>query len=243
MEDYDAATYGERVAGVYDEITEGRFDVAATVDLLAELVGDGRALELAIGTGRLALPLAGRGVPVDGIDVSVAMIARLQAKPGGDAIQVTMGNFADVGVEARYRLIFLAFNTFFALLSQDEQIRCFTNVAKHLDGHGMFLLEAFVPDLALFDRGQRISALDVGADRVRLDVSRHDAVNQRVDASHIVLTGAGVKLYPVSLRYAWPTELDLMARMAGLRLLHRWAGWHKEAFGSDSGTHVSVYGK
>jgi hypothetical protein len=243
MEDYDAATYGERVAGVYDEITEGRFDVAATVDLLAELVGDGRALELAIGTGRLALPLAGRGVPVDGIDVSVAMIARLRAKPGGDAIQVTMGNFADVGVEARYRLIFLAFNTFFALLSQEEQIRCFTNVAEHLDGHGMFLLEAFVPDLARFDRGQRISALDVGADRVRLDVSCHDAFNQRVDSSHIVLTEEGVKLYPVSLRYAWPTELDLMARLAGLQLRHRWAGWHKEAFGSDSSTHVSVYGK
>jgi hypothetical protein len=153
-----------------------------------------------------------------------------------------MGNFADVGVDTRYRLIYLAANTFFALRSQEEQIRCFTNVAEHLDEQGMFLLEAFVPDLARFDRGQRISGLDVGIDRVQLDVSLHNAVNQRVDASHVVLTEAGVKLYPVSLRYAWPTELDLVARLVGLHLLHRWAGWHKEAFGSDSGMHVSVYG-
>lgn len=213
------------------------------MELLAELVGDGRALELAIGTGRVALPLAGRGVPVDGIDVSPAMVARLREKPGGDAIRATMGNFADVGVETDYRLIFVVLNSFFALLSQEEQIRCFANVAEHLDGGGQFLLEAFVPDPARFDRSQRINALEVGIDAVELDASRHDAVNQRVDSSRIVLTEAGTKLYPVSLRYAWPAELDLMARLAGLGLRHRWAGWHKEAFGSDSGMHISVYGR
>lgn len=243
MDGYDASTYGERVAEIYDATTEGHLDVAATVDLLAGLAGDGRALELAIGTGRVALPLAARGVPIDGIDVSSAMVARLRAKPGGDAIRVIMGNFADVGVDARYRLIFVVFNTFFALLSQEEQVRCFANVAEHLDGDGRFVLEAFVPDPARFDRSQRISALDVGVDQVRLDVSRHDTVNQRVDSSQVVLTEAGVKLYPVSLRYAWPTELDLMAQLAGLHLRHRWAGWHREAFSSDSSMHVSVYGR
>jgi len=172
------------------------------------------------------------------------MVARLREKPGGEAIGVTMGDFADVGVEGEFRLIYVVFNTFFALLTQEAQVRCFAQAAAHLAEDGVFLVEGFVPDLGLYDRdGRRARPLEIGVDRVEIDVGRLDAVAQRVDAAHVVVTEAGVKLYPVALRYAWPSELDLMARLAGLELKHRWAGWHKEPFGSESTAHISVYGR
>jgi len=240
VKDFDSSTYGERIAEVYDEWHAG-LDPSDAVAALAELAGAGPVLELAIGTGRIALPLAERGVEVHGIDASEAMVAKLREKPSGNRIPVTMGDFADVGVAGAYPLIFIGFNTFFALLTQEEQVRCFANVAARLEPGGAFVLEGFVPDLARFDRGQRVSAIEVELDVVRIDASRHDPVTQRVTSQHLVLTADGVRLYPVSLRYAWPTELDLMARLAGLELAERWGGWRKEPFTADSERHVSVY--
>jgi predicted TPR repeat methyltransferase len=243
MKNYAAVTYGERIADIYDELHGQRLDTSATVAFLEELARGGPALELAIGTGRVALPLAARGIQVDGIDASPAMVDKLRAKPGADTVSVTMGDFADVPVTKHYRLVFVVFNTFFALLTQQDQVRCFENVAGHLTEDGVFVVEAFVPDLGRFHRDQHIGAVAVSADRVQLDVSRHDLAAQRVDATHVFFTDGTVQLYPVALRYAWPSELDLMAQIAGLRLRDRWAGWNREPFSSTSGSHVSVYAR
>ncbi|MDQ4029538.1 MAG: class I SAM-dependent methyltransferase, partial [Actinomycetota bacterium] len=216
-------------------------DPAPAVEALAALAGAGPALELAIGTGRVALPLAERGVQVHGIDVSEAMVERLRAKPGGDRIPVTIGDFADVAVVGRFSLVFVAFNTFFALASQQDQVRCFRNVAARLAEGGVFALEGFVPDVARFQRHQSVSAPRVELDVVMLDVSRHDPVAQRIDAQHVVINPAGIRLQPVHLRYAWPAELDLMAQLAGMRLRERWGDWERGPFTADSGRHVSVY--
>jgi SAM-dependent methyltransferase len=239
MDTYEEGTYGERIAGVYDEWYAGYDD--ATLATLREFAQGGRALELGIGTGRIALPLQQSGVAVDGIDASAAMIARLRSKPGGDKIAVTLGNFADVAVEGQYALIYVLFNTFFALLTQDEQVRCFQNIARHLSPSGVFVIEAFVPDLTRFQGRQAIRAVDVGVSHVRFDVSEHDPISQQVTSQHVLLTEQGIRLYPVKIRYAWPAELDLMARLAGLRLKQRWENWEKAVFSPDSGHHVSVY--
>ncbi len=243
MQDYDASTYGEYIAEVYDEFYKQLWgaDTEAAVECLATLAGKGPILELAIGTGRVALPLAARGLEVHGIDASPAMIAKLRAKPGGERIPVTIGDFADVGVAGEYSLIFVVFNTFFALLAQEEQIRCFRNVAARLTKNGVFVLEAFVPDLGRFDRNQRLSVEASDNDQVRIEASQHDPVNQHLQGKTIVLSERGVKFYPLKIRYAWPSELDLMARLAGLRLRDRWGGWRREQFSASSGSHVSVY--
>lgn len=241
MNQYTAATYGDHIAEIYDELYAGMFDEEAQVALLAELAGAGRALELGIGTGRLAIPLAERGIAVHGVDASAAMVARLRAKPGGEAIPVVIGDFADVPVEGRFALIYIVFNTFFALLTQEDQVRCFQNVATHLDDAGVFLIEAFVPDPTRFVRDQNVQTSRVGIGRVVIDATRHDPVFQRVFTQHIHITETGIRLYPVHLRYAWPSELDLMARLAGLRLRARWGGWRGEPFTAASTTHVSVY--
>lgn len=243
MEGYGSATYGDRIADIYDSLYEDTLDTAAAVETLAELAGAGPVLELAIGTGRLALPLAQRGLEVHGIDASERMIEKLRAKPGGDAIRVTLGDFADVAVEGSYSLIFLVFNTLFALLTQEEQLRCFSNAGKHLADGGVFVVEAFMPDLARFDRGQRTQVYRVDAEHVMLDASRHDPVEQRVDSQHLVLSEEGTKLYPVSIRYAFPSELDLMARLAGLRLRDRWGTWQRDPLTAQSARHVSVYAR
>ncbi|MFN2388449.1 MAG: class I SAM-dependent methyltransferase [Actinomycetota bacterium] len=241
MTEWEASTYGERIAGAYDDLYQGLFDVEATVDALAELAAGRPALELAIGTGRIALPLAARGVPVHGIDISEPMVARMRAKPGGSDIAVTMGDLAEVPVSGSFALIYLVFNTIFALVEQEDQLRCFRNVAAHLDPDGVFVTETFVPDPARFDRHQRVQANVVDVDRAMLDVSRHDPVNQRVFSQHLTITAQGIEMYPVQLRYMWPSEMDLMARLAGLRLRDRWGGWRGEPFTSESGAHVSVY--
>jgi SAM-dependent methyltransferase len=244
MKDYEPmASFDEEAAEIYDEV-DAREDTPSTVAFLEQLARGGPALELAVGTGRVALPLSARGVRVDGIDLSPAMVARLRAKPGGDRISVTMGNFADVPVAGRYRLVYVVFNTLFNLLTQDEQVRCFEHVAAHLEDDGLFVVEAFVPDfLKRLRNDQYVDAEAIGVDEVRLDVGRHDPVHQRLDESHVHLTRKGVRLYPIVCRYAWPSELDLMARIAGLRLKERWGGWNREAFGAASATHVSVYGR
>ena len=242
MEDYGPKTYGDRIADVYDGLYSG-LDTGAAVETLAELAGQGPVLELAIGTGRLALPLAERGLEVHGIDASEGMVAKMREKPGGDRIPVTMGDFADVAVEGRFSLVFVAFNTLFALLTQEDQIRCFENSAARLADDGVFVIEVFFPDLARFDRGQRTQTNFVEADRVMIDASRHDPVEQRVDSAHVVITESGTKLYPVNVRYAFPPELDLMARLAGLRLRDRWGDWRRGPFTAQSPRHVSVYGR
>jgi SAM-dependent methyltransferase len=246
VKDYEISTYGDRIADVYDTWhgqEDYPFQTEESIELLAELAGPGPVLELAIGTGRLALPLAARGLEVHGVDASEAMVAKLREKPGGESIPVTMGDFADVPVDRTYRLIFVAFNTFFALVSQDAQLRCFENVAAHLDGDGVFLIEVFVPDLSRFDRNQRVSAFKVEADRVVVNFDTHDPVEQVVSGQHVQLTEAGLRFFPVSLRYAFPPELDLMARLAGLELRERRSGWAREPFGKDSARHISIYGR
>jgi SAM-dependent methyltransferase len=239
-------SFGEDAAAIYDaepDVSQRR-DTSATVALLEQLAGGGPALELAVGTGRVALPLAARGIHVDGIDLSPAMVAKLRAKPGGDQIAVTMGNFADVAVPGTFRLIFVVFNTLFNLLTQDEQVRCFENVAAHLTEDGVFVVEAFVPTyLTRLRDDQYVDAEAIAVNEVRLDVGRHDPVKQLLVESHVVLSREGVRVYPIVCRYAWPSELDLMARLAGLRLKERWAGWNREPFTATSGTHVSVYGR
>ncbi len=242
MDGYQPETYGDRIADVYDAMTAALPDPADCVDRLAELAGPEPALELGVGTGRIALPLAAKGVEVHGIDASAAMVERLRAKPGGDAVAVTLGDFTDVPVEGRYPLVYVVFNTFFALLSQDDQVRCFAAVADHLAPGGGFVLELFVPDPTLHAGGQSVRTRHLGLDLVRLDTALHDPVAQRVDFQNVLLGGDGIRLLPGSVRYAWPSELDLMARLAGLRLRERWGGWRREPYtGSTSGLYVAVY--
>jgi SAM-dependent methyltransferase len=236
-------SFGEDVAQDYDESSQ-RGDELATVTFLEQLARGGPALELAIGTGRIALPLAARGVRVDGIDFSPAMIARLRAKPGGAQIAVTLGNFADVNVPGTYRLIYVVFNTLFNLLTQDEQVRCFENVAAHLSEEGVFVIEGGVPaEFCRLRKNQYIDLEELALDNVRLDVARYDPITQLLEETHVSLSSKGTRLNPIITRYAWPAELDLMARIAGLRLKERWASWSREALTSNSSNCISVYGR
>jgi SAM-dependent methyltransferase len=239
MNFYSDETYGESVAGVYDE-WHSEYDSHA-IDTLAELAHGGSALELGIGTGRIALPLSAKGVEVHGIDAANSMILRLQAKPGSERITVTRGNFADVPVTGKFELVYIVFNTFFALSSQDEQVRCFRNVAAHLSPGGCFVIEAFVPDVTRFSGGQVNWATKVTMDEVQLDVGQHDAAAQRVVSQKVVIKNGAVQMYPLEIRYAWPSELDLMAQLAGLGLRERWSNWQREPFSSASGKHISVF--
>jgi len=233
------AAYGDHVAYVYDDVYGP--DTTA-VSCLAELAGRGPVLELGVGTGRLALPLAACGLEVHGIDASEPMVERLRAKPGGDAIPVTIGDFAEVGVEGAFSLVFIAFNTFFVLLTPEEQARCFANVASRIAPGGRFVLEAFVPDPSRFVRKHHLSVARLGAGGVQLNVSSHDPQAQRVESLVMWVSGADeVRSWPVRLRYSYPAELDAMAAGAGLELEHRWSSWKRESFDSESGTHVSVY--
>jgi SAM-dependent methyltransferase len=247
MDGFDDATYGERIASVYDQLaTHAPADAVTgtpheTAAFLADLAGDGRALELAIGTGRIGLPLAARGTDLTGIDNSPAMVAELRAKPGGAAIPVVMGDFADVEVTGPFRLIFVVFNTFFALRDEERQRRCLRNVASRLEPGGTFVVEAFVPDLDRYVDGQHLRVRSITVDQVFLDASIHHPAEQRVDAQHIVLRSGGVDLFPVSIRYLWPEQLDAMADDVGLRLRDRFADWRGSPFTVSSGFHISVY--
>jgi len=239
MNDYSDETYGERIADVYDQ-WYSTFDPSA-IQTLAELAHGGKVLELGIGTGRIAIPLLNTGLTVHGIDASESMVARLRAKPGGERIPVSIGNFADVSVDGQYALIYVVFNTFYALLTQDEQMRCFQNVAKHLASDGVFVIEAFVPDLKRFIGGQAIRVTRIELNEVQVDVSQIEPDAQVITSQHIVLTEHRNRLYPVKLRYVWPVEMDLMARLSQLQLKERWSDWGKTQFTADSGKHVSVY--
>ena len=241
MKNYKAESYGERYADSYDEWHNMPADEA--VKTLRELAGGGRALELGVGTGRVAIPLAAAGVEVHGIDASPSMVGRMRAKPGGERVSVTVGDFADVDADGEFSLVFVVFNTFFMLPTQDEQLRCFRNAAARLAPGGVFVLEVFFPDLTRYEAGQVVRTISVADDEVILEVSQHDGARQHVTSQRVVLGGAGggVRLFPIQIRYAWPTELDLMARLAGLRLRERWGGWQRTPFDSRSEKHVSVY--
>jgi SAM-dependent methyltransferase len=240
-EGYDAATYGDRMADFYDELPTHPADADVAARFLADMAEGGPALELGIGTGRVALPLAEHGVAVSGIDASAAMVARLRAKPGGAEIPVAIGDFADVAVDGRFALVFVAYNTFFSLLDADTQRGCFERVADRLAPGGRFVIEAFVPDPGRFERGQHLEVRHVGVDSAVVSVSRPNAPTPRVDSLLVRLADGGVRTWPVHIRYSYPGELDRMADRAGLRLEERWAGWEREPFTDDSVKHVSVY--
>ncbi|HZQ64790.1 MAG TPA: methyltransferase domain-containing protein [Gaiellaceae bacterium] len=236
--------FGEEVAARYDESEEEAFDPAVietTVDFLAAAAGGGAALELAIGTGRIALPLARRGVRVQGIDLSEAMVARLRAKPGGAEIPVAIGDIATTRVDGVFSLAYLVFNTIGNLTTQDAQVACFENAAAHLGPGGCFVVETGVPQLQRLAPGERFRPFDVGPAHVGFD--EYDLAGQGLISHHYSLVDGSWQLRSLPFRYVWPAELDLMARIAGLRLRERWGGWRREPFTSDSGTHVSVWEK
>ena len=242
MVTYDESTYGERIAEVYDNFQETmRTDAPAAVEFLAPLAKGRRVLELGIGTGRIALPLAERGIKMYGVDASLAMVEKLRGKPGGADIPVEIGNFANLKIGGRFSLIYVVFSTFFGILSQEEQVRCFTRVAKRLTPDGVFVIEAFMPDLTRYDHGQRTWTTLISDERTIMLVAKLDAASQRVHSQLVAIEDSGVHRYPAELRFAYPPELDLMARIAGMHLRERWGGWDRRPFTSESANHISVY--
>ncbi len=236
--------FGEGVAERYDELLADMFDHAVvdpTVDFLAELAGHGPALELGIGTGRIALPLAQRGIRVHGIELSSAMLARLRAKPGAEQIDVTIGDFATTRVDGTFSLVYLVFNTINNLTTQDEQVACFQNAAAHLEAGGIFLVEVGVPALQQLPPGEMFHTFHVS--ETHLGIDEYDVANQGLVSHHFRAVGGAFEKRSIPFRYVWPSELDLMARLAGMNLRERWSGWKREPFTSDSTKHVSVWEK
>jgi SAM-dependent methyltransferase len=236
--------FDERVAERYDESDETRSDageVEPVVDLLAELAGSGRALELGIGTGRIALPLAQRGVPVHGIELSKAMVARLRAKPGGEDIGVTIGDFATMTVEGTFSVAYLVWNTIMNLTTQEAQVACFRNVAAHLEPGGCFVIEVGVPPLQRLPPGETFQVFHFSDSRWGID--EIDVVTQSLTSHHFEIVDGKLERTSIPFRYAWPAELDLMAQLGGMTLRDRWSGWKREPFTSDSRKHVSVWEK
>lgn len=235
--------FGEHVAARYDESSGSMFApevVSPTVDVLAALAGDGAALEFAVGTGRVALPLAARGVPVSGIELSTAMVEQLRTKDGAQRIEVTMGDMATTRVDGSFRLVYLVFNTIGNLTTQDQQVACFANAAAHLEPGGCFVIEVGVPDLRRLPPGEDARVFShapgyVGYDRYT------DLVAQQATSHHFVADGSGVRELRTPFRYVWPSELDLMAQLAGMSLRDRWAGWGRAPFTGESTSHVSVW--
>jgi SAM-dependent methyltransferase len=236
--------FGERVAERYDESTA---DLSAPeivdpiVNFLVDLAFDGTALELGIGTGRIALPLAERGIRVHGIDLSESMVAKLRAKPGASDIGVTVGDFATATVEKRFSVAYLVFNTIMNLTTQDEQVACFQNVAAHLQAGGCFVVEVGVPDLQRLPPGETVRPFTVSATRLGFD--EYDIATQGLISHHYWMDDGRFETVSMPFRYVWPAELDLMARLAGMSLRERWSSWKREQFTSDSRQHVSVWQK
>lgn len=235
--------FGEAVAATYDDDPEISDPAAIdpVVDFLAELAGEGSALELGIGTGRIALPLARRGVPVHGIDLSRAMIARLRAKPGSENIETTLGDFASVVIDGSFAVAYLVFNTIGNLVTQEEQIACFRNAAAHLEPGGCFVVEVGVPDLRRLPPGEKYRVFRADADRWGID--EYDVVRQGLISHHFRLREGKLERKSVPFRFVWPSELDLMAQMAGLVLRERWGGWDRQPFTGESQKHISVWEK
>jgi SAM-dependent methyltransferase len=236
--------FDEPVAARYDESSADLFEPAAVgpvVDFLADLAGEGAALELGIGTGRVALPLAQRGIRVHGIDLSEAMVARLRAKPGAERIGVTIGDFATTTVDGRFSVAYLVFNTIMNLTTQDEQVACFQNVAAHLEPGGCFVIEVGVPALQRLPPGESVRAFTLTPTHLGFD--EYDVAAQGLISHHYEVVDGQFDVVSMPFRYVWPSELDLMARLAGMMLRERWSGWKREPFTSDSTSHVSVWEK
>jgi SAM-dependent methyltransferase len=234
--------FGEEVASRYDEglgAWSAPESIGSTVDVLAELAGGGTALELGIGTGRIALPLTARGVRVAGIDLSEAMVARLRAKPGGDEIAVVIGDFATTRVEGSFALVYVVFNTIMNLRTQEAQVACFENVARHLHNGGCFVAEIMLPELQRLPPGERFLPFEVSPEHLGFD--EYDTVQQRLTSHHYYPAEGAYSTFPG--RYVWPAELDLMARLAGMRLRDRWNDWRRSAFTAESTKHISVWQK
>ena len=236
--------FDEQVARRYDESVAEMFEparVGAVVDFIAALAGTGRALELGIGTGRIALPLAQHGVPVEGIELSRAMVARLRAKPGGADIPVAIGDFATTTVEGSFSVAYLVFNTIMNLTTQAAQVECFRNVSGHLEPGGCFVVEVHVPELRLLPPGETFRPFHVSESKWGID--EYDVANQGLISHHLEIADGRFERFSIPFRYVWPAELDLMAQIAGMRLRERWSDWSREPFTSDSGTHISVWEK
>jgi SAM-dependent methyltransferase len=241
MEGFDPRTsFGYEVSKRYDAV-DTRGDEQETVAFLARLAAKQDALEFAIGTGRIALPLTTAGVRVDGIEQSRHMVDRMREKPGGNNLEVTIGDMSRVTTGRAYRLVYLVYNTIGNLLTQDDQVRCFQNAARHLADDGVFVLECRIPSSPARPGHQYVDAEHIAAGHVMLDVGRYDPVTQILDLNHVRISAAGLTLVPISLRLAHPPEFDLMARIAGLRLRERWGGWNGDPYTAASWRHISVY--
>jgi SAM-dependent methyltransferase len=242
---HDDGYFGEGVAASYDDDAADMYDpavLAPAVDFLAGLAGDGRALEFGVGTGRIALPLAERGVEVHGIDLSEAMLARLRAKPGADRVGLTLGDFATTTVEGPFRLAYLVFNTIGNLTTQEAQVACFRNAAGHLEPGGCFVIEMMMPALQRLPPGETVRPFHVSETYWGFD--EYDVATQGLVSHHLTIRDDGTAEHvSMPFRYVWPAELDLMAELASMRLRERWGGWRREPFTNDSDTHVSVWEK
>jgi SAM-dependent methyltransferase len=236
--------FDERVATRYDAMHADEFDQAVlepAVSFIADLAAGGAALELGIGTGRLALPLSARGVRVHGIELSPAMIAQLQAKPGADSIGVTIGDFATTRVDGSFKVAYLVRNTIANLTTQDEQVECFRNVAAHLEPGGCFVIELYIPELQRLPPGETFHAFDVTPTHVGIE--EYDVATQIAYSHHYSVLDGKLEFFSAPFRYVWPSELDLMARLAGMTLRERWSNWEREPFTKDSRSHISVWEK
>jgi SAM-dependent methyltransferase len=236
--------FDERIAARYDEDAASLFDPAvidSTVDFLADLAGEGRALEFGIGTGRIALPLSERGVDVHGIELSKAMVAKLREKPGAERVDVTVGDFTTTVVEGSFSLVYVVFNTIENLMTQEAQVACFRNAAAHLEPGGCFVVEVGVPDLRRLPPGETFRVFS--SEENYWGIDEYDVVKQGLISHHVWIVDEGVERFSAPYRYVWPSELDLMAKLAGMRLRDRWSGWEREAFTSESDGHVSVWAK
>jgi SAM-dependent methyltransferase len=253
QENYGPTSYVDELADIYDHwIVRLQDDTEDTIRFLAALAdraardtGVKRVLELGVGTGRVALPLSERGVDVTGIDASPDMLDVLRGKPGSDRVTLVTGDFAELDVEGPFALAYIVFNTLYSLASQEDQVRCLANAARLLPEHGRFVVQGFVPDTARFEAARRSGGLmEVARSEdhsLNLGVDRHDPVTQRMWPHYRLDHGDGSRDHTVQFRYVWPSELDLMARLAGLTLEHRYGGWDESPFTGESQAHVSVY--
>jgi len=242
MRNYGPETFGELNADEYD-LLHNPGTTEAAIELLSEFALPGRTLELAIGTGRVALPMAERGCRIEGIEASPLMVEKLRQKPGGHGIPVTIGDMSEVKADGMFDFIFLIFNTLYNLTSQAAQVKCFRNAASMLAPGGAFLIEGFVPDLSQFHDHRSVKPRHVGFSSLALEAAVHDPTTQRIDYQVLRVTSEGTRLTPLPMRYAWPQETDLMAQLAGLELENRWGGWDKSDFTANSRMHISVYRK
>lgn len=240
---HDDGYFDDQVAATYDDDTEMSDPrvVNPVVDFIADLAGGGKVLELGVGTGRIALPLAGRGVDVHGIDLSTAMVARLKEKPGSAHVKVSVGDFATTSVGDTFSVVYLVFNTIMSLTTQAAQVACFRNAAAHLKPGGCFVIEVMVPRLRRLPPGERVLAFRVSDSHWGID--EYDVASQGLTSHHLRFVDGNAERFSVPFRYVWPSELDLMAQLAGMALKERCGGWRREAFTSSSDSHVSVWEK